>query len=113
VTDAQGSPVAAVLPLESAWLEQQGVGLEQVQQPLEQRGWRVEIESWEEALELPLGDGVLERWFGLDADYRQLLRSHRQSAATIKRLEALFRRHRGVALPQLLRHTLLRARRTA
>jgi len=73
-------------------------------------GWQVEQEVWEETLSLPLGDGLLQRWFGAAADYRSRL-SARLDGAGLQELESLFRLHRGLALPQPLRHTLIHARR--
>ncbi len=83
---------------------------DRVQEGLEALGWSVQRRFWEEALELPLGDAVLERWFGRQASYREHLASV-LPAAGLRRLEALFRDRRGAALPQPLGHTLLLARR--
>jgi putative ATPase len=82
---------------------------DRVQEGLEERGWIVQRRFWEEALELPLGDAVLERWFGRQASYRGHLAAV-LPAAGVGRLEALFRERRGAALPQPLGHTLLLAR---
>ena len=89
--------------------ERQGCG-EAVAEALSRRGWRLERESWEESLSLTLGDGLLQRWFAPGSDYRLQLQARLEPAA-LDRVEQLFRRHRGVALPQPLRHLLLRARR--
>ncbi|MEB3256551.1 MAG: AAA family ATPase, partial [Synechococcaceae cyanobacterium] len=81
-----------------------------VQRGLEARGWRVRLESWEEELELPLGEGLLQRWFGPEAGYcRQL--ATRLDTAGVAALAARFRRHSGALLPQPLQHTLLLAER--
>ncbi len=82
---------------------------DRVQEGLEALGWSVQRRFWEEALELPLSDAVLERWFGGQAAYRGHLASV-LPAAGLRRLEALFRERRGAALPQPLGHTLLLAR---
>jgi putative ATPase len=79
---------------------------------LRQGGWRVRLESWEEPLELGLGDGLLQRWFGADAEYRHRLAGQLRPAE-LRQLEALFRARRGAALPQPLRHTLVAAERPA
>ena len=73
---------------------------------LEQRGWDVACQSWQEALGLPLDGALLERWFAPQADYRRLLGTQLDSG-TIDQLRDLFKRHLGNRLPQPLRHSLL------
>ncbi|MFM7086435.1 MAG: AAA family ATPase [Cyanobium sp.] len=77
---------------------------------LRDQGWQVGLESWEEALQLPLSDGLLRRWFGQGADYRRQLQGQ-LSAAAIAAVEGAFQGRRGQSLPQLLQHTLLQAHR--
>ncbi len=105
----QGS-LTAVLELEQQQQRERQGCAEAVATALSQRGWLLERESWEEALSLNLGDGLLRRWFGPDGDYRRQLQSLLEPTE-LDRVEQLFRSHRGVALPQPLRHVLLRARR--
>ncbi len=81
-----------------------------VQQGLEARGWRVRLERWEEELELPLGEALIERWFGAEAPYRRQLATQ-LNASVLTALPTCFRRHRGALLPQPLQHTLLLAER--
>jgi putative ATPase len=95
---------------EPDWLAGEGDLADQVREGLETLGWRVQQRSWEEALELPLSEALLERWFGRGSSYRQHLASVLPAAGR-QRLVALFRERRGVSLPQPLRHTLLLARR--
>ncbi len=95
---------------EQEWRAGEGELAERVQEGLEAMGWSVQRRFWEEALDLPLGDAVLERWFGRQASYRGHLAAV-LPAAGLRRLEALFRQRRGAALPQPLGHTLLVARR--
>jgi len=83
-----------------------------VQKSLEGLGWSVEQRIWEEPLELPLSDALLERWFARGASYRKRLASLLPAAGR-KHLEALFRERRGAALPQPLGHKLLLAQRHA
>jgi putative ATPase len=59
-----------------------------------------------------LGDGLLQRWFGAEAEYRHRLAGQLQRTE-LQQLEALFRARRGAALPQPLRHTLVAAQRPA
>ena len=98
------------LALEKGWLAQRQGVVDAVEALLRQAGWRVTRESWEESLALPLGEGLLQRWFGPQADYRERLALDLPMGAGAA-VEALFRRHRGLRLPQPLRHCLLRAER--
>jgi hypothetical protein len=82
--------------------------LQAVREGLERRGWRVRLESWEEELELPLGEGLLQRWFAPGAAYRRRLENDLEPSGC-EALAALFHRHRGALLPQPLHHTLLHA----
>ena len=96
--------------LERDWLQAQGPGPQPVQTLLEQRGWLVDCQSWQEGLGLPLDPSLLRRWFGAETDYRQLL-SGQLGDAVIDQLQTLFSRYLGIRLPQPLRHSLLRGRR--
>jgi len=107
--EAQGA-LDTVAAREQEWRTGEVELADRVQEGLEALGWSVQRRFWEEALELPLGDAVLERWFGRQASYRGHLASV-LPAAGLRRLEALFRERRGAALPQPLGHTLLLARR--
>ena len=102
--------LAQVLPLEAQWLaaEGGGDGLEGLRRDLEHLGWRVEQDSWEESLELRLEEGLLRRWFAPGAPYRQRLEATLPPAG-VGAIEALFRRHLGVALAQPMAHGLLRS----
>ncbi len=95
---------------EQDWLVGEGDQADQVQAGLKALGWSVQQNFWEEALDLPLSEALLERWFGKGASYRKHLAAS-LSGTDLKRLEALFRDRRGTSLPQPLRHCLLRARR--
>ncbi|WP_368656113.1 AAA family ATPase [Synechococcus sp. HK05] len=78
---------------------------------LEQRGWSVSWQSWEEPLELKLTTGVIERWLGAQATYRQRLSQLLQSAQ-LKLLERELQQRVGCRLPQRLQHQRLIARRS-
>jgi putative ATPase len=95
---------------EQAWLTGDAGLADGVQEGLEALGWRVQRRFWEEGLDLPLSDALLERWFGAGASYRKHLASALPAAGR-KGLEALFRERRGVSLPQPLGHNLLLAHR--
>ena len=100
--------LAAAQAAEGTALAAEALALQAVREGLERRGWRVRLESWEEELELPLGEGLLQRWFAPGADYRRRL-ANDLDASGREALAALFHRHRGALLPQPLHHTLLHA----
>jgi putative ATPase len=104
-------PLNEVLPLENRWLHPPGSGCESVEQGLKHLGWRVEVIRWQEGLDLPLSENVLQRWFGAEAEYRHQL-GRDLPKTTLGELEALFRLQRGARLPQRLAHTLLLAHRS-
>jgi len=80
-----------------------------VRQELEQLGWQVSEDAWEETLELRLDTALLQRWFGPGATYRRRLEVglDPQQASD---LEGLFRGQLGIVLPQPMGHRLLRTR---
>jgi putative ATPase len=82
-----------------------------LQTGLEQRGWSVSWQSWEEPLELKLTTGVIERWLGAQATYRQRL-SQLLEPAQLKLLERELQQRVGCRLPQRLQHQRLIARRS-
>ena len=114
VPHAQGQEPQAslnsVLELEQRQHQERQRCPDAVAAELQRRGWQLECESWDEGLSLTLSDGLLQRWFGSGADYRSQLETL-LAPAELERIEQLFRRQRGLALPQPLRHQLLRARR--
>ena len=98
-------------PREQEWLTGDAQLADRVQEGLESLGWSVQRRFWEEPLNLPLGDALLERWFGAEASYRKHLAAA-LTASGLQRLEALFRERRGVSLPQPLGHTLVLAHKS-
>jgi hypothetical protein len=100
--------LAAVLPLEQRWLEQQAQKDHQWSVDLEAMGWSIEARSWEEQLSWRLETPVLLRWFAPGASYRAHLEQQLESTA-MAALESLFRSAPGAAVPQRLRHTLVSA----
>ncbi len=108
----------AAVPLEQAWLggaEGKGddsAGLERsaaVRQDVEQLGWQVSEDAWEETLELRLDPALLQRWFGAGATYQRQLEEGLDPQRTSD-LEGLFRGQLGIVLPQPMGHRLLRTR---
>jgi putative ATPase len=109
-TGATPSVLEGAASREQEWLAADAGLVDRVQEDLETLGWSVQRRFWEEALELPLGDALLERWFGQQASYRKHL-ALALPASGRQRLEALFRERLGSSLPQPLGHTLLLAHR--
>jgi putative ATPase len=98
--------LAAVLPLEQLWLEQQALDHDQWTVDLEAIGWSAEVRSWEERLSWRLEPLLLQRWFAPGASYRTHLEQQLEPTA-MAALETLFRSAAGAAGPQRLRHTLV------
>ncbi|MFM7674418.1 MAG: AAA family ATPase [Synechococcus sp.] len=94
---------------EEHWLRQGAAGAEPARRGLEQRGWSVAEETWEETLALPLREELLERWFAPGAPYRLWL-EERDQGAVVAPLRRELARLPGGSLPQRLRHRRLRAR---
>jgi putative ATPase len=107
----------AAVPLEQAWLggsagggAGEGVGRsEAVRLVLEELGWQVSEDAWEETLELRLDAALVQRWFGAGAAYRRQLEEGLDPKRASE-LESLFRGQIGIVLPQPMGHRLLRSR---
>jgi putative ATPase len=107
----------AAVPLEQAWLggsagggAGEGVGRsEAVRLVLEELGWQVSEDAWEETLELRLDAALVQRWFGAGAAYRRQLEEGLDPKHASE-LESLFRGQLGIVLPQPMGHRLLRSR---
>jgi putative ATPase len=97
VIEAQGLQQQALFP--PAWVS-----------ALEHQGWQLQQREWEESLELPLVDRLLERWFGPRVPYRASLVAAGFSTKELETLRTLFSSHLGARLPQLLRHGVLEGR---
>ncbi len=95
--------------MEQSWLNTPPDRAE-LQSGLEQRGWIVSWQSWEEPLELTLTAGVIERWLGTQATYRQRL-SQVLEPTQIKLLERELPKRVGCRLAQRLQHQRLIAQR--
>jgi len=93
-----------LLMLESQWL-----GLERSPTPLlnalEQTGWCLSCDDWQEVLSLPLDQALIERWLGDGRPYRQRIEaSGSESSTSLRLLRRLLEAQRGSALPQRLHH---------
>ena len=104
----QLEPVQA---LENQWLPC-SPDIDQLSALLEQRGWRLQWQRWQEDLELNLSNALLERWLGADAAYRRQLGSV-LGPAELERLHRELRPLVGSRLPQQLQHHRLAACRRA
>ena len=94
---------------ESHWLTS-GVQPEQAAGLLRDQHWQVQIETWQEELDLTLDTPLQERWFARNAPYRTNLERQLTTAA-IEQLRQAISSLEGRRLPQRLQHQLLRARR--
>jgi putative ATPase len=108
IQSAQRETLAAVAALEPGWLAQDPEPID-VASLLEARGWRVEANSWEEELELPLSRGLLQRWFAPGGAYRRQL-EQQLGAATTNDVQQLLEGLVGQGLPQRLQHRWLQGR---
>ena len=70
---------------------------------LEQLGWNLQWEEWEESLSLEIDEHLEKRWLGKDGNYRKLLLNE-SSSEKITLLEKILKRLRGNRLPQRLLH---------
>jgi hypothetical protein len=77
---------------------------------LRRLGWRISERSWEEALDLPLAERLLERWFAAAAPYRASLVAAGLGPEELAELRRWFQAHLGARLPQRLGHGLLEGR---
>ena len=93
--------------LEAQGLEHQELVPTRWVSALEQQGWQLQHQAWEESLELQLTERLLERWFGPLVPYRASLVAAGWTPQEIGALRALFAAHLGGRLPQLLRHGVL------
>jgi putative ATPase len=97
--------VQQLIPLERDWLAA-APPPQHLQHLLEQQGWQVQWQRWQEPLELELSPALLQRWFADTAPYRQRLAAVLPAAgvgAFCQWAEQL----QGQRLPQLLEHQLL------
>ncbi|MEY3962936.1 MAG: hypothetical protein RLZZ106_191 [Cyanobacteriota bacterium] len=103
------SQLASLPALEPSWLGTPP-DRDQLKRELEQRGWQLSWQHWEEALELSLSPALIERWLGADATYRKRLITV-LSPDGLTLLERELQQRVGCRLPQRLQHQRLTARR--
>ena len=107
--DALRDLLAPLPELEQAWLSTPP-DRERLQAELEQRGWQVSWQQWEEPLELSLSAAVIERWLGDNAAYRSHLSGVLQPKG-LRLLHEALQQRLGSRLPQQLQHQRLTALR--
>ena len=107
--DALRDLLAPLPELEQAWLSTPP-DRERLQAELEQRGWQVSWQQWEEPLELSLSAAVIERWLGDNAAYRSHLSGVLQPKG-LRLLQEALQQRLGSRLPQQLQHQRLTALR--
>ena len=93
--------------IEQLWL-QRHLPMAALQQQLQQAGWQIELERWEETLLLPVDGALIQRWFAANAPYRQWLETN-NAIDPIKALEQRYRSKLGSQLPQPIQHQRLTA----
>ena len=91
---------------EQSWLQQ----LQIQTQPLEEQGWSLNTDQWDEVLTLPGGKSLAERWLANDSDYRRMLGSIQPEPLQLLRTTLEGLGSEGLRLP--MRHQLLTGKRS-
>ena len=91
---------------EQSWLQQ----LQIQTQLLEEQGWSLNIDQWDEVLTLPGGKSLAERWLANDSDYRRMLGSIQPEPLQLLRTTLEGLGSEGLRLP--MRHQLLAGKRS-
>ena len=91
---------------EQSWLQQ----LQIQTQPLEEQGWSLNTDQWDEVLTLPGGKSLAERWLANDSDYRRMLGSIQPEPLQLLRTTLEGLGSEGLRLP--MRHQLLAGKRS-
>jgi putative ATPase len=91
---------------EQRWLQQ----LQIKTQPLEEQGWSLNTEQWDEVLTLPGGKSLAERWLANDSAYRRMLGSIQPEPLQLLRTTLEGLGSEGLRLP--MRHQLLTGKRS-
>lgn len=91
---------------EQSWLQQ----LQIQTQPLDEQGWSLNTDQWDEVLTLPGGKSLAERWLANDSDYRRMLGSIQPEPLQLLRTTLEGLGSEGLRLP--MRHQLLAGKRS-
>ncbi len=98
-----------IIQLEDSWLFHEEEQITFIK-TLEDFGWTVDLEEWEENLMLPINKELENRWLGEGSDYRKLLEKETIPSA-ICLLRRLLQPLHGKKLPQKLIHKRLIGKR--
>ena len=99
---AERELLAPLIALEHTWLESQRLDVS-LAQNLQELGWQLELEQWEEPLSLQLDEDLEHRWLSKGSPYRELMAKH-ASLENLNSLQRILRSLRGKKLPQRLIH---------
>ncbi|HGY5543913.1 MAG TPA: AAA family ATPase, partial [Prochlorococcus sp.] len=99
---AERELLAPLIALEHTWLESQRLDVS-LAQNLQELGWQLEWEQWEEPLSLQLDEDLEHRWLSKGSPYRELMAKH-ASSENLNSLQRILRSLRGKKLPQRLIH---------
>jgi len=99
---AERELLAPLIALEHTWLESQRLDVS-LAQNLQELGWQLELEQWEEPLSLQLDEDLEHRWLSEGCPYRELI-AKTTSPENLNSLQGILRSLRGKKLPQRLIH---------
>ena len=99
---AERELLAPLIALEQTWLESQRLDVS-LAQNLQELGWQLELEQWEEPLSLQLDEDLEHRWLSKGSPYRELMAKH-ASSENLNSLQRILRSLRGKKLHQRLIH---------
>jgi putative ATPase len=99
---AERELLAPLIALEHTWLESQRLDVS-LAQNLQELGWQLELEQWEEPLSLQLDEDLEHRWLSEGRPYRELI-AKTTSPENLNSLQGILRSLRGKKLPQRLIH---------
>jgi putative ATPase len=106
-----GSPLLErVLEAEARELERRPLIPTALETELRRLGWHLGERTWEETLELPLAERLLDRWFADSAPYRASLEAEGVEIGELAELRRWFQHHLGARLPQRVSHGVLEGR---
>ena len=111
LTPEEQAVIEALLHRERAWMQEPSLGLGPLLEDLENRGWQLNIDVWEETLALPVDASLKERWLGEGRPFRVVLATGPKGQAEAALLSRLLENAQGSKLPQRLRHRRIAGRR--
>jgi putative ATPase len=94
-----------LLKIEQQWL-QANLPLDQLSGALQQQGWELQWDQWQETVSLLINEDLLQRWFEAEATYLRFMKAA-VSNELISKLEQNYRQRLDQKLPQTLLHQRL------